>query len=171
MKLYGAARGSAQNLLARCVKTAWGLEVLPPLERTPSGKPYFPGHPHLHFNLSHSGPLLLCALSDFPVGVDIERVRPRRPELPRCALTGPEYARYLSLGADWPAFYTLWTRKEAWCKYTGLGLQNQWNQTPPENPFARSYAGSFWRAAVWGEEPPPAEILWMEGETPHDPAL
>ena len=40
------------------------------------GKPVLQDHPHLHFSLSHSGEWAVCALSDTPVGVDVERIRP-----------------------------------------------------------------------------------------------
>lgn len=168
MKLYGACGADGRDLLAWAAARFWGVSPLPPLGRGAEGKPCFPDHPHLQFNLSHSGALLLCALSARPVGVDIECIRPRREGLFRYALTEAEHARFQALGGDWPAFYTLWTRKEAWCKYTGLGLRRQWKQTPPENPFARSYAGPGWKAAVWGEEPPPDEIIWMEGAAPYE---
>ena len=46
-------------------------------------KPYFPRHEELHFNLSHSGALALCALDAAPVGVDIQVIKPLRPALPR----------------------------------------------------------------------------------------
>lgn len=166
MKLYGARGIDGRTLLAWAAQQGWGLDTLPDIVRGAEGKPRFPHHPHLHFNLSHSGALTLCALSARPVGVDLECIRPRREGLFRYALTDKEYDQFAALGGDWPAFYTLWTRKEAWCKYTGLGLRRQWKQTPPKNPFARSYAGEGWRAAVWGEEPPPAQIIWMEGDTP-----
>ena len=164
MKLYGTRGGSGTALLARAVYLAYGLAPLPPVERTETGKPFFPQHPKLFFNLSHSGPLVLCALSARPVGVDIEVIKPRRAALPRQALTEDEYRRYLALGEDWPAFYTLWTRKEAWCKYSGLGLAEQWGKTPPDHEHYRSYAGDGWRAAVWGEEAPPEHITWLKGE-------
>lgn len=164
MKLYGTHGGSGAALLAQAVADAWGISPLPPLERTETGKPFFPKNPQLHFNFSHSGTLVLCALSDRPVGVDIEVMKPRRPALPRQALTQEEYACYQALGGDWPAFYTLWTRKEAWCKYSGLGLGQQWGKTPPEHEHFRSYAGPDWRAAVWGEEPPPEQIIWLKGD-------
>ena len=43
---------------------------------TPHGKPYFPEHPDVHFNLSHTAGAVLVGLSDRPVGVDIEHIRP-----------------------------------------------------------------------------------------------
>ena len=37
------------------------------------GKPYLKGREDLHFNISHSGNFVLCALGECPLGVDIER--------------------------------------------------------------------------------------------------
>lgn len=41
---------------------------------TPSGKPYLVNYPQLHFSLSHSDEVVMCAISDGPVGCDVERV-------------------------------------------------------------------------------------------------
>ena len=87
------------------------IQELPEIRRTEHNKPYFPTLPGLHVNWSHSGPFVLCALGNAPVGVDIEVIRPRTASLPRYALTASEYAQYQADGADWPAFYALWTRK------------------------------------------------------------
>ena len=51
-------------------------DKLPTIEKTPNGKPFFPGRPDVHFSLSHASTHVLCALSDYPVGVDIESPRP-----------------------------------------------------------------------------------------------
>ena len=160
MKLYAARNLDAYALLTWALRQQ-GLFSCPSIARTPNGKPWFPDCPGQHFSLSHSGKLCFCALSDRPVGADIELIRPRNDSLPRYALTDREYARYETLGGNWPAFYTLWTRKEAWCKYTGEGLSGAWGADPREDGlYYRSYLGADWRAAVCGEEPPPAEIIW-----------
>ncbi len=167
MKLYAARAASWQTLLAQVLERQYGLSPLPELARTDQGKPYFPSLPHLHFNISHTGPYVLCALSRHPVGVDMETIRPRRPSLPAYALSPQELAAYEGLGGDWPAFYTLWTKKEAWCKYTGQGLAALWGQAPQEEGlFYGHYQGESWRAAVCGKEPAPAEIHWLEGAAP-----
>ena len=38
-----------------------------------NGKPEIEGHPEIHFNLSHAGELVVCAMSaQYPVGVDVQ---------------------------------------------------------------------------------------------------
>lgn len=166
LRLYGGTGLTPQALLSWALARDIGLDRLPEIRRTEHGKPYFPALPRLHVSWSHSGPFLLCALGDAPVGVDLEVIRPRSAALPRYALTALEYARYQRDGADWPAFYTLWTRKEAWCKYTGQGLRRLWGEDiPTTGLFLRSYQGPTWRAALCSEEEAPAAIHWKE-ETP-----
>lgn len=167
MKLYGSRDGDPAALLLWALGEAWGFRALPPLARTERGKPYFPQFPGLHFNLSHSGRLTLCALSHQPVGVDIEQLRPRGASLPRYALTAAEYAAWEAAGGGWPAFYALWTRREAWCKYTGQGLRPLWKAEIPEAGLHfGTYSGPGWRASVCSPTPPPGEICWKEGDAP-----
>ena len=66
--------------------------------------------------------VVLCAVADAPVGVDVERLRPRRVALVKRALSEEESAWYVSRGRRWEDFYTLWTCKEARVKCLGTGL-------------------------------------------------
>lgn len=80
------------------------------------GKPRLTDREDIHFSISHSGHWAVCAVSDRPVGVDVER--------PRCS---PEVARRFfhpdELLSEDPVFLTrLWTAKEAFVKALGLGL-------------------------------------------------
>lgn len=108
------------RLLLRHALARAGLP--PDLEpsRLPNGKPHLPG---LHFNLSHSGAWAVCAISDGPVGVDLERERPlRRPVEQK--LTAAEQAQLSMLDPSQrqSAFFDLWVLKEAVLKQTGDGL-------------------------------------------------
>ena len=144
--------GDVYALLARAVKVVCGLGRLPEITRLSGGKPVFAGLTDRHFSLSHSGGLALCALSDSPVGADIEVIRPRRESLPGYALKGENYERYLSLGGDWPAFYTLWTEIESVIKYTGEGL-SAWRQAiVPEGCVVTHLNGPGWAASICGYE-------------------
>ena len=146
------AQGDAYALLAQAARQVWGMDALPQMARTENGKPYFPDHPERHFNLSHSGSLALCALSDAPVGVDIELIRPRRETLPAYVFKGEDYERYLALGGDWDAFYTLWTEVESIIKYTGQGLKAYRCAHLPDGCVLSNLSGDGWKAAVCASE-------------------
>ena len=57
--IYGTrgedGRTLAWPLLAWAVRDCWGWRTLPPVERSPRGKPFFPGEAGRWFSLSHSG--------------------------------------------------------------------------------------------------------------------
>jgi len=78
------------------------------------------------FNVSHSADLGLVAVDDGPVGVDVERIDPRHVSHQAAAmfLTARELAAWGSLDGDArvEAFFTCWTRKEAFAKAAGLGF-------------------------------------------------
>ena len=85
-------------------------------------KPFLAAHPGIHFNLSHSGTLAVCAVSDAPVGVDVERERAVNWSLARRFFHPAELA-WLERSADPDRDFTrLWTRKESYIKMTGKGL-------------------------------------------------
>ena len=77
----------------------------------------------IHFNLSHSGHFAACAVSDAPVGLDIQVISPCRDAvLRRCfCLDEQEYVRS-STDPD-EAFTEVWTKKESYLKALGLGLR------------------------------------------------
>lgn len=164
MKLYGTKKsGRWQDLLADILRAECGWRCLPEIRRGENGKPFFPHFPGVHFNISHSGEYILCGISSKPIGVDIEYIRPRRETLPRYALTEREFGVYRADGGDWPAFFRLWVRKEAWCKYTGRGLSDILRQDIPHNScYWGEYSGDGWKACVCGEESAPDEIIWIE---------
>lgn len=148
-----AAKGDAYDLLTRAVKLVWGMDALPEIVRAEGGKPYFKDYPETYFNLSHSGDWAMCALSDAPVGADIEVVRPRRENLPAYTFKRGDYAQYLALGGDWPAFYTLWTEVESIIKYTGEGLSAYRRAELPVGCVISRLSGDGWKAAICGHEP------------------
>ncbi len=93
------------------------------------GKPRLAGeavNSGLHFNVSHSNERALIAVSRAPLGVDIEHIRPLKDceaiarrffsEAEQCSLVSVPTERKLE------AFFTCWTRKEAYIKAVGDGL-------------------------------------------------
>jgi 4'-phosphopantetheinyl transferase len=92
------------------------------------GKPYLSsGHSGIEFNIAHSGELALVAVAHGrPVGVDVERVRDRTDVLgvARSALSAAEHAAIESIAVRdrRSAFFTCWTRKEAYLKARAVGI-------------------------------------------------
>jgi 4'-phosphopantetheinyl transferase len=101
------------------------------LARTANGKPYVADAP-IAFNLSHSGPLAVCAVTrSGHIGVDIEAVRTiDDPDGIVEHFFAPgevaEYRRHTG-DARLMTFFRLWTRKEAFIKATGEGLSRPLN--------------------------------------------
>jgi 4'-phosphopantetheinyl transferase len=107
----------------------------------PHGRPRIVGA-RLEASVSHSGDLVAVAVTRAGmVGVDIEQMKPfdHRPLLVDvCAEEERAFA------ADQAAFYTYWTRKEAYLKATGDGLLRPMADvriTPPGSPPAVLHVG------------------------------
>ena len=95
-----------------------------------NGKPYFAGNPTfegepLHFNLSHSGERVMCAMSTCNVGCDVELVRERSRNIAERFFTADELALINGVPEEerLDMFYRLWTLKESFMKCTGLGMR------------------------------------------------
>lgn len=119
-----AARAWAQaHLETACA--AYGLGTPPPVQTGVHGKPSFGDAFPLHFNLSHSGAGAALAVSDAPVGIDLEAHDGHQWEALSQRFFSPEEQAYLN--AQPPAarpgtFILLWTCKESLYKYIGCGL-------------------------------------------------
>lgn len=97
------------------------------IERNVFGKPYLRNFPGWHFNLSHSDEKMLLAIShEMPVGIDIERIKPRHSVddvVKRCfSISEQNYWVKLPETEKLSVFYDFWTRKEAVVKGIGRGI-------------------------------------------------
>lgn len=117
LKNENARRSSiGAGLLWRRVMEENGLDPARPVHWLEAGKPVF-SRADAHFSLSHSGELCLCALSDAPVGADVQEARPVKLSVAR-RFCPDEREWLLSLAAaeQTDALLALWARKEAWVK-------------------------------------------------------
>lgn len=97
------------------------------------GKPYIVGL-DVEFNISHSGDMVVCAVDDKPVGIDIEQIRPVDLSIVKRIFTDAELFylfghnptdvdfAYTEDGVILTRFFELWTKKEACGKCIGVGL-------------------------------------------------
>lgn len=90
-----------------------------------NGKPDFK-NPDIHFNLSHSGNMAMCAVSDSPVGCDIERITEADINCARRFFSPAEVNSIIEAGSIEKMnrmFYRIWTLRESYVKCTGMGLR------------------------------------------------
>ena len=81
--------------------------------------------PHIHFNLSHSGNIAICAVSNHAVGADVELMHEADAGIARICFTEQEIAWMNSQDDPGRAFTRLWTRKESYIKYLGTGFYTE----------------------------------------------
>jgi phosphopantetheinyl transferase len=108
-----AGSAFAASLLAYAAREFWGAETLPRIGTRKTGAPFFVDFPDWHFSLSHSRSHVLAAVSDYPVGADIETRRERPP-----AFIGKLTTRREREDFD---FFELWVLRESLYKLTGEG--------------------------------------------------
>ena len=114
---------AAYLLLKKGLRMEYGIQENPILAFTADGKPFIENRPDIHFNLSHSKTVALCAISEQPVGADVEVLRPVSAQLIDYTMNEEERAWIQNSRNPDEAFMTLWTRKEAVLKLTGEGIR------------------------------------------------
>lgn len=99
-----------------------GFTVIPPLDYGPYGKPQISGQSDLHFNISHTEGMALCAIGPYPVGCDVQIIRDVKIPVAKKVLSEREYEAFIKSDSPEEMFCTLWTLKESFLKYDGRGL-------------------------------------------------
>ncbi|MCX6235138.1 MAG: 4'-phosphopantetheinyl transferase superfamily protein [Bacteroidetes bacterium] len=99
------------------------------IEYTEKGKPFFRDHQDIHFNISHSGQWVVCAVSSAPVGIDVEEIRPYKLKIAERFFTKEEFSDLMKKNEDDRVhyFFELWTLKESYLKALGKGLTKTLN--------------------------------------------
>lgn len=115
---------AAYLLLMEGLEKEYGITEPPIFDYTPEGKPFLAHHPDIHFSFSHSGTVALCAISNQPVGADVETPRKISPELIRHTMNDEEVGLINSSPDPTMQFLYFWTRKEAFLKLISKGILN-----------------------------------------------
>ena len=141
-------------LLRRVLWECCGWLEFPDMAHTPSGKPYFPQWPDVHFSISHTDGVVMVGLADREIGVDVERLRPVKEQMLRRFDCDSENA-----------FFEAWTRREARAKRTGspveLGAESPL-QPREQIVYPKCFPG-YTACAVWlGEEAADVRCMTME---------
>ncbi len=89
------------------------------IQKGPNSKPYIEGD--INFNISHSNNMILCCTDrNNNIGVDIEEIKEVPKDIFDMVFHKNELEYYKNMTKE--QFYRIWTLKEAYSKYTSLGL-------------------------------------------------
>lgn len=114
----------AEILLKKAVFKSFGINKELDIKMGFHGKPSFINDPEIHFNLSHSGNYVVCALAGDDVGVDLQRMKELNLALARRYFAKEEVKWLFDLPVEKQkkGFFDLWSIKESYMKYTGKGF-------------------------------------------------
>ena len=98
--------------------------ITDPLFKTEKyGKAYISNYENIYFNLSHSGKMVLCSISDMEVGADIEYIDSEIDlDIAKHYFYNSEYESIMKSENSADEFFKYWVLKESYMKYTGLGM-------------------------------------------------
>lgn len=138
---------AAHDLLKDVLSDRYGISDIR-TEKGAHGKPYLADYPHIHFNLSHCRGLVLCGVSDMPIGVDAELIREYNGRAANRVCSESERAQIHS-DED---FFRFWTLKEALVKNLGTGLSSDLSKIcfsiEGENPKCGAYPEKFFMQKI-----------------------
>ncbi len=153
------------GLLTKYALNSCGADDLV-ISRTDLGKPYLKNKSELFFNLSHSGNIVMCAVSENEVGADTEEIG-RYDENILKKFTPAERQRIIESSDRDREFFRMWTMKESYMKYRGMGLSlplNSFSVAENEEIFCNTFfsvrkIGSNMMCICTEKEP---QISWIE---------
>ena len=111
---------SYELLTALLASTPYTLHSTPSFLYNEHGAPYLEDGPY--FSISHCKQGIVVAVSETPIGIDIEAIRPLNEGLVQKAMNPQEQAQIAAAANPEQEFIRLWTRKEAYVKMLGTGI-------------------------------------------------
>ena len=149
------------------------------------GKPFLLARPDIHFSISHTKNAILVAISDAPIGVDIEAFRSPSAALIARTMNATEQAAIATAAASAASaasaagtreahleqpqasgtpealFSAIWTRKEAVLKLRGTGIEGDLKHvlSGTEAIFTRIFPRKLYAFSIAQQTISPFEIL------------
>ncbi len=121
----GKCQSLGASLLLKRSLSLYGIDDAV-LDRDEYGKPFLCNHSDVHFNLSHSGNMVMCVIADTPIGCDVQEMSETvNARIAERYFSPMEQAAFLAADEDdrRQLFFRLWTLKESFLKATGYGLR------------------------------------------------
>lgn len=93
------------------------------------GKPHIANLVNIHYNISHSGHYVVCAVAAEEIGIDVERIRKVNLRIAERFFSPSEIEDLMACEEEnrMQYFITLWTIKESYLKAIGRGLTQHLN--------------------------------------------
>ncbi|MDH4471935.1 MAG: 4'-phosphopantetheinyl transferase superfamily protein [Fluviicola sp.] len=110
-------------LIQRCGMTNEKISFI----RSEYGKPILAGTDAFHFNVSHAGDWVVCAIDNKPIGVDVEKVKTANLAVSRSFFSLKEHFDICNVPDPNDRFFDYWTLKESFIKHSGKGLSQALN--------------------------------------------
>lgn len=116
-----AMEGLVGDVLTRfAIKKEFGINLKNiSFSRNDYGKPYLENFCGIHFNVSHSKEMVVCAVGKTPVGTDVEKIKSVKYDVKERVCTKDELEQIKDSDEE---FIKLWTQKEAVVKKYGTGI-------------------------------------------------
>lgn len=111
----------AHLLLLYALHSNYGIHE-PKISFGSAGKPYLTDYPDIHFNISHCPQGCICGISDLPIGVDIQDVRPFSQAIAKHCCSEGELNLLVETTDPAMEFARMWAMKESYLKMTGSGI-------------------------------------------------
>ncbi len=148
-------------LLDFAIQNSYNIDEKLIISRTDSDKPYFKNC-EIKFSISHSEDYVAVAVSDNEIGVDIEKItdKDRDNMIDRFFL--PSEQEFYHNSEDKPvAFVVLWTRKEAYLKYTGKGITEGLSEydVTKNAEFFHEFSHDGYQVCLYSREKPNITII------------
>lgn len=115
-----------------------GKERMPEIRYQKSGKPVLCQYPHIHFNMSHCKTAAVCAISDAPVGIDVEEIAEVDNEIVNHVCNEEELKKIQESVSPETEFAILWTKKESLIK-----LNSRYGEVEMKDVLTQEHSASF----------------------------
>lgn len=127
-------------LLKNALKGSYGIDSSINLRYSEHGKPYLTDYENIFFNISHCKYGVVCAVSDYEIGVDIQDIRPFKENVPKKVFCIEEQELLDKATDKNREFARIWSKKEAYFKMLGSGLTRKMNEF---NTLDKNYIQTF----------------------------
>ncbi len=134
------------SILARyAIKKKFDIPVCKQLfSKNEFGKPYLSGFHDIYFSISHSGQYAACAVSDTPIGIDIQKLSRYNQRLAERICSKAELCQLAADNDKASLFTKLWTQKEAYVKMLGSGIARSDLTAIPTKAIKSTFFDGYW---------------------------